>query len=107
MELMGIISNLYSNAFIAAALFIALPAFGTAVGFGLLGGKLLEGLARQPELKGMLMGNMFLVVGLLDAFAVISLVMGFIMLFSPATFMPMLAKLQHIAATVSMQVHAQ
>lgn len=100
MDALNIIASFYSNAFIAAALFIALPAFGTAVGFGLLGGKLLEGLARQPELKGMLMGNMFLVVGLLDAFAVISLVMGFILLFSPATFMPILSKLQHMAVIV-------
>ena len=38
----------------------------------------------------MLMGNMFLMAGLLDAFAVIGLVMGFLMLFSPAVFMPAL-----------------
>jgi F-type H+-transporting ATPase subunit c len=72
--------------FLAAALLIAIPAMGTAIGFGLLGGKFLEGIARQPELKGMLMMNMFLMAGLLDAFAVIGLVMGFLLLFAPDTF---------------------
>ncbi len=46
-------------------------AFGTAIGFGILGGKFLEGCARQPELGGMLLGRMFLVAGLLDAVAMI------------------------------------
>jgi F-type H+-transporting ATPase subunit c len=34
---------------IAVALLIGLGALGTAIGFGLLGGKFLEGAARQPE----------------------------------------------------------
>ncbi len=72
--------------FLAAGILIAIPAMGTAIGFGLLGGKFLEGIARQPELKGMLMMNMFLMAGLLDAFAVIGLVMGFLLLFAPDTF---------------------
>ena len=41
-------------ALIACALLIGLGALGTAIGFGLLGGKLLEGSARQPELAPML-----------------------------------------------------
>ena len=52
--------------FIAAALMIGLGAAGTAVGFGILGGKLLEGSARQPEMAPMLQGKMFLIAGLLD-----------------------------------------
>ncbi len=35
---------------IAVALLIGLGALGTAIGFGLLGGKFLEGAARQPEM---------------------------------------------------------
>ena len=34
---------------IAVALLIGLGALGTAIGFGLLGGKFLEGAARQPK----------------------------------------------------------
>ena len=39
---------------IAVALLIGLGALGTAIGFGLLGGKFLEGAARQPEMVPML-----------------------------------------------------
>ena len=53
--------------YVAAALMIGLGAAGTAVGFGILGGKLLEGSARQPEMAPMLQGKMFLIAGLLDA----------------------------------------
>ena len=43
---------------IAVALLIGLGALGTAIGFGLLGGKFLEGAARQPEMVPMLQVNM-------------------------------------------------
>ena len=52
---------------IAAALLIGLGALGTGIGFGLLGGKFLEGAARQPEMAPMLQVKMFIVAGLLDA----------------------------------------
>ena len=51
---------------IAVALLIGLGALGTAIGFGLLGGKFLEGAARQPEMVPMLQVKMFIVAGLLD-----------------------------------------
>ena len=56
------IANIQGMSAIAAALFLGLSALGTAIGFGVLGGKFLEGIARQPELKGMLMTNLFIMV---------------------------------------------
>lgn len=56
---------------VAVGLLIGLGAAGTAIGFGLLGGKFLEGIARQPEMAPMLTGRMFLIAGLLDAVAMI------------------------------------
>ena len=56
---------------IAVAILIGLGALGTALGFALLGGKFLEGVARQPELAPMLQVKMFIVAGLLDAVAMI------------------------------------
>jgi F-type H+-transporting ATPase subunit c len=56
---------------IAVAILIGLGALGTAIGFGLLGGKFLEGAARQPELVPMLQTKMFIVTGLLDAVSMI------------------------------------
>jgi F-type H+-transporting ATPase subunit c len=58
---------------IAVALIIGMGALGTAIGFGLLGGRLLEASARQPELAPMLQGKMFLIAGLLDAVAMIGI----------------------------------
>ncbi|MDF1678492.1 MAG: F0F1 ATP synthase subunit C [Legionellaceae bacterium] len=56
---------------VAVALLIGLGALGTAIGFGLLGGKFLEGAARQPEMVPMLQVKMFIVAGLLDAVTMI------------------------------------
>lgn len=68
-------------ALIAVSLLIGLGALGTAVGFGLLGGKLLEGAARQPEMAPMLQGKMFLIAGLLDAVPMIGVGIGMYVLF--------------------------
>ncbi len=56
---------------IAVGLILGLGALGTAIGFGILGGKFLEGAARQPELVPMLQVKMFIVAGLLDAVTMI------------------------------------
>ena len=57
-------------------LVLGMGAFGTAIGFGALGGKFLEGAARQPELASMLQGKMFLVAGLIDAVTMIGIGIG-------------------------------
>lgn len=80
-EVARILATVQGTAPIAAALLIGLAALGTAIGFGILGGKFLEGVARQPELTGMLMGRMFLMAGLVDAFAAIAIVMGLYLFF--------------------------
>lgn len=67
----SLIANVQGMTAIAVALLIGLGALGTAIGFGLLGGKFLEGAARQPEMVPMLQIKMFIVAGLLDAIAMI------------------------------------
>ena len=57
-------------------LVLGMGALGTAIGFGLLGGRFLEGAARQPELAPMLQVKMFLVAGLLDAVTMIGIGIG-------------------------------
>ena len=52
---------------VAVSILIGMGALGTAIGFGLLGGRFLEGSARQPEMVPMLQVKMFIVAGLLDA----------------------------------------
>jgi len=68
--------------YIAAALMIGLGALGTAIGFGILGGKLLEGAARQPEMAPMLQGKMFLIAGLLDAVPMIGVGLAMYLMFA-------------------------
>ncbi|MEC7250195.1 MAG: F0F1 ATP synthase subunit C [Pseudomonadota bacterium] len=70
--------------YIAAGLMAGLGAIGAAVGVGVLGGKYIEGIARQPELQPMLLQNMFIVLGLVDAVPVISLVLGLVTMFAVA-----------------------
>lgn len=67
---------------IAAALLIGMGALGTAIGFGLLGGKFLEGAARQPEMVPMLQGRMFLIAGLLDAVTMIGVGVAFVLMYA-------------------------
>lgn len=76
------LSMVYGMSAVAAGLLIGLASLGTAIGFGVLGGKFLEGVARQPELTSMLMMRMFLMAGLVDAFAAISIVMGLYLFFA-------------------------
>jgi len=71
MELANLIANVQGMTAVAVALLIGMGALGTAIGFGLLGGRFLEGAARQPELVPMLQIKMFIVAGLLDAVTMI------------------------------------
>ncbi len=50
--------------YVAAAIMMGLGGMGAAIGVGILGGKLIEGSARQPELAPKLQGTFFLGAGL-------------------------------------------
>jgi F-type H+-transporting ATPase subunit c len=68
--------------YLAGALVIGLGAIGAAIGVGILGGKFLEGGARQPELIPMLRTQFFVVMGLVDALPIISVAIGLYILFA-------------------------
>ena len=70
--------------YIAGALMMGLGALGASVGIGLLGGRFLEGSARQPELIPMLRTQFFIVVGLLDAVPMIAVGVALYILFAVA-----------------------
>jgi F-type H+-transporting ATPase subunit c len=52
---------------VACGLIIGLGALGACIGIGMMGGKYIEGAARQPELMDKLQTKMFLLAGLIDA----------------------------------------
>ena len=67
---------------VAVSILIGMGALGTAIGFGLLGGRFLEGSARQPEMVPMLQVKMFIVARLLDAVTMIGVGIGLFLLFA-------------------------
>jgi F-type H+-transporting ATPase subunit c len=68
--------------YLAGGILMGLGALGAALGIGNLGGKYMEGIARQPELIPMLRTQMFIVVGLVDAVPMISVGIAFYMIFA-------------------------
>ena len=67
-----------TNAAIGAGFAYGLAAIGPGIGIGILVGKALEGIARQPEATGVLRTNMFLGIAFTEALALIGLVAGFL-----------------------------
>jgi F-type H+-transporting ATPase subunit c len=67
---------------VSVAILIGSGAIGVGVGMGLLGGRFLEGAARQPELASMLRTQMFLVIAFLDAIAMIGVGVGLFFAFA-------------------------
>lgn len=56
-------------------------AVGSAVGDGIVASKAVESIARQPEARGNIFTFFFLGVGILEAFPIIALVLGFYLFF--------------------------
>ena len=77
-----LVAQISSMTVIAVALLIGLGALGTGIGFAILGGKFLEGVARQPELGSQLQTRMFIVAGLLDAVPMIGVGIAMLLLFA-------------------------
>ncbi|WP_075983185.1 F0F1 ATP synthase subunit C [Bacillus massilinigeriensis] len=65
---------------IAAAIAIGLAAVGAGIGNGLIVGRTVEGIARQPEARGMLQTTMFIGVALVEALPIIGVVIAFMVL---------------------------
>ncbi|API91822.1 MULTISPECIES: F0F1 ATP synthase subunit C [Bacillota] len=66
---------------LAAAIAIGLAALGAGFGNGMIVSKTVEGIARQPELKGSLQGTMFVGVALVEAIPIIAAVIAFMAIF--------------------------
>jgi len=62
---------------LAAGIVFGLGALGAGIGNGLIFSKTVEGISRQPELRGALTATAFIGVGLVEAMPIISLVLAF------------------------------
>lgn len=68
--------------YLASAVLLGLAAVGAAVGIGILGGKLIEGGFRQPELFNKQFGYFFILMGLVDAVPMIGVGLGLYLMFA-------------------------
>ncbi|MHA6250681.1 F0F1 ATP synthase subunit C [Oceanobacillus sp. CAU 1775] len=65
---------------LAAAIAVGLAALGAGLGNGMIVSKTVEGIARQPELKGSLQGTMFIGIGVVEAIPIMAVVIAFMVL---------------------------
>lgn len=65
---------------IAAGIAMFGAAIGGGIGDGIVIAKMLEGMARQPELSGQLRTNMFIGVGLVEAMPILAFVISLLVM---------------------------
>jgi F-type H+-transporting ATPase subunit c len=56
-----------------------LAAIGPGLGIGIVGGKALESMARQPEMAGKIQTTMFIAIAFTEALALLGFVLTFLM----------------------------
>ncbi|NTU47050.1 ATP synthase F0 subunit C [Candidatus Roizmanbacteria bacterium] len=67
---------------IAAAIAIAVGAIGPGIGIGLIGGKAVEALGRNPEAESSIRTNLVLALAFAEAIAIYALVVALIIKFT-------------------------
>ncbi|MEE6673748.1 F0F1 ATP synthase subunit C [Pediococcus acidilactici] len=65
---------------IAAGIAMSGAAIGGGIGDGIVIAKMLEGMARQPELSGQLRTSMFIGVGLVEAMPILAFVISLLVM---------------------------
>jgi ATP synthase, F0 subunit c len=68
--------------FLAIGLALGLGALGAGLGNGLIVSKTVEGISRQPELRGALQTTMFIGVGIVEVIPLIGVVISFLIYFA-------------------------
>lgn len=68
-----LIISIYSSTAIGVGIILAAAGVGSALGWGMICSKYIEGIARQPEMRPQLMGQMLFTGGLMEAFPMIVL----------------------------------
>lgn len=67
---------------IGACITLGLAAVGAGIGNGLVTGRFIEGVSRQPEAKGVLFINTLISVGLIEAMAIIAVGIALFLIFA-------------------------
>ncbi|HLR59072.1 MAG TPA: F0F1 ATP synthase subunit C [Pseudogracilibacillus sp.] len=65
---------------LAAAIAVGLAALGAGLGVGMIASKTVEGIARQPEMRGPLTVTMLMGIALVEAIPIFAVVIAFIVM---------------------------
>ncbi len=76
----GLVGMIYSYTAVGVGVILAAAGLGSALGWGLICAKYMEGIARQPEMMPTLRVQMFITAGLMESFPFI--VLAFAMYFT-------------------------
>lgn len=76
------ILDLDSTKLLSVALAIGLGSLGPGLGIGMLGGKAMEAIGRNPEAAGKIQGAMILAIAFAEAIAIYALVVALIIKFA-------------------------
>jgi F-type H+-transporting ATPase subunit c len=71
-----VVATIYGFTALGVGVILAAAGLGSALGWGMICSKYIEGIARQPELRAQLMGQMLFTGGLMEAFPMIVLGMA-------------------------------
>ncbi len=63
---------------IGMALAVGLGVMGPGIGIGLIGGRAMDAIGRNPDVAGKIVSNMILAIVFTEALAIFALVVGFI-----------------------------
>lgn len=68
-----LVTSIYTNTAWVVGIILSAGALATAFAWGIIASKYLESLARQPEMRAQLLGQMLFAGGLMEAFPMIML----------------------------------
>lgn len=71
--------DIESAKIIGMALAVGLGVIGPGIGIGIVAGKALEAMGRNPEMSGQIQTTMFIGIAFSEALAIFALVIGFIL----------------------------
>ena len=63
-----LVAQIYAWTALGVCIMLALAGLGSAIGWGLICSRYIEGIARQPELRGQLLGQTLFTGGLMESF---------------------------------------
>ena len=75
-NMVTMVTTIQAYASLSVGFMFSMAGLGSALGWGLLGTKYLEGITRQPELMASLRVQLFITAGLMESFPFIVLALG-------------------------------